>query len=701
MRRILLVVAATAAGAAGGRGQTFVRDLTGIPFFRDSVAYVEPFSGGLNAPMHQFFDADGDGDLDLFILDSDFHRELLFLRNTGTASAPSFSLEPDGGLEGAEFSFWFRFSDYDGDGTAELMTDDGGTGIRAWRNAGTPADPAWSLVAAGLYDTSGAPLFSSFGSLPAFPDLDGNGLPDYLAGNSTDGSLYYYRNIGSPGAPAYVLDTNRLGGIVITSDTCSKWGSPAPAPAEPHHGSGAVSLNDVDGDGDLDVFYGDMFAHGLFLLPNVGTPATPDLDCGSGSFPPGGSLTTPGFNQATFPDIDADGDPDLFVGVLNSRSRGSFWRYANDGAAGAPQYRLVGTEFPNTLDVGQNARPAFADLDGDLDPDLLVGNNDGELWHFVNEGSQLSPVYRLADTAFAGIRGGFSYAPAFGDVDADGDPDLLLGRFDGKVVVYLNEGGGVFSASDSVTTGQYAVPAAGDADGDGDIDLVVGKGNGTLAFFRNTGTPLSAAFTPEDDSYLGVDVGDAARPAFRLNPGTGALDLYVAGASAPGAPGVRSRMREYRNQGPGAAPQFLLADSAFGPPLPFEPAAAFGDPDGDGDDDLLVGTSKGGLVYYRNDGATDAGPVGGTAPAAFRLDGNYPNPFNAVTVIGFELPAAADVRAEVFDVRGRRVALLGQGRRGPGPGRFEWRADRFPSGVYWYRVTADGRSLSRTMLLIR
>ncbi len=357
-------------------------------------------------------------------------------------------------------------------------------------------------------------------------------------------------------------------------------------------------------------------------------------------------------------------------------------------------------DYLATLDVGQNAKPAFADLDGDLDLDLVIGNNDGQLWHFRNDGSTLSPVYHLADTAFAGISGNYSYAPVFGDVDADNDPDLLLGRFDGRVIVYLNEGPAGFRPSDTILVAQYAVPAVGDVDGDGDPDLVVGKGNGTLSFFRNVGD--SANFVPqaETDSYLGTDFGNNARPVLRFNVSTGLTDLFVTPASGDTAPGGRSRIYYYRNAGTPAEPPFVLEDARYGPGVPYEPALAFGDLAGAGDDDMRGGSSKGGIVYYRNDGGTGAADAA-PGPRRFRLEQNFPNPFNSSTLITVELPSAAHLRADIHDVHGRRVARLGDDRLGPGVHRLEWNADGRPSGVYYCRVSAGDRVGFIKMLLIK
>ena len=700
MRRLLLPAALFLACGSYCRAQAYVRDLAGIAFYRDSVAYHEPLSGGLNAPMQQFVDIDADGDLDLFIFDSDYYAERSFFRNEGDSASPLFALEPEGGLAGAEFSFWFRFVDYDADGTMDLLTDNGSNGVRVWRNDNTMHDPVWTVSIAELSDTAGVPVFAGFGSLPGFGDFDGDTLPDFLSSNSADGSFNYYRNTGGAGQPEYALVSNRFGDITITSDTCTKGALLAFAGEYPAHGMGAVALDDLDGDGTLDLFYGDFFSHSLFYLKNSGTPGEPVLQCESNYFPPDGSLSTAGFNQASFTDIDADGDRDLFVGVLNSRTRHSFWHYENTGSAGVPQYRFVTKDYLATLDVGQNAKPALADLDSDLDLDLLIGNNDGQLWHFRNDGSTLSPVYRLADTAFAGISGNYSYAPAFGDLDSDDDPDLLLGRFDGRVIVFMNDGPGGFVPADTILTGQYAVPSVGDVDGDGDLDMIVGKGNGTLSFFRNIAD--SASFVPqlETDFYLGTDFGNSARPEFRFNLSTRSTDLFVTPASGDTVPGGRSRIYYYRNTGTPADPPFVLEDDRYGPGVPYEPALAFGDLDGDGDDDMLVGTSKGGLVYYRNDGGTGAAD-GSTGPRAFRLDQNFPNPFNSTTVITVGLSQAAEVRADIFDVHGRRIGRLGEGRRGPGIHRLEWNAGGRPSGVYYCRVSAGDRVGVIKMSLIK
>jgi len=91
----------------------------------------------------------------------------------------------------------------------------------------------------------------------------------------------------------------------------------------------------------------------------------------------------------------------------------------------------------------------------------------------------------------------------------------------------------------------------------------------------------------------------------------------------------------------------------------------------------------------------------GGMPEVFALVPNIPNPFNPATVIGFALPEAGRVRLEVFDVLGRRVAVLVDEHRGPGRYTVTWEAASAPSGIYLYRLQAGNYAGVKTMVLRR
>ena len=88
-------------------------------------------------------------------------------------------------------------------------------------------------------------------------------------------------------------------------------------------------------------------------------------------------------------------------------------------------------------------------------------------------------------------------------------------------------------------------------------------------------------------------------------------------------------------------------------------------------------------------------------PEKIALRQNYPNPFNPSTVIGFELPSTGMTRLEVFDVLGRRVAVLIDGRMDPGVHNIAFDASHLASGVYLYRLTHAQQTETRQMMLLR
>jgi hypothetical protein len=93
--------------------------------------------------------------------------------------------------------------------------------------------------------------------------------------------------------------------------------------------------------------------------------------------------------------------------------------------------------------------------------------------------------------------------------------------------------------------------------------------------------------------------------------------------------------------------------------------------------------------------------VAGTLPEAFALSQNYPNPFNPATTIQFTVPKEARVRLEVFDILGRRVAILVDELRTAGEHAVAFDASRVGTGTYIYRLTAEGQTITRKMMLLK
>jgi len=88
-------------------------------------------------------------------------------------------------------------------------------------------------------------------------------------------------------------------------------------------------------------------------------------------------------------------------------------------------------------------------------------------------------------------------------------------------------------------------------------------------------------------------------------------------------------------------------------------------------------------------------------PRDFSLRQNYPNPFNAVTTISFELNQPGHVRLDIFDITGAKIATLLNKCNAAGHYNVIWNAGEMPTGVYYYRLTANGISQSKRMVLLK
>lgn len=677
--------------------QPMRREIVPFPVTMGSELVQLPFAGGINTPNHDFVDIDGDGDLDLFLFDNDLYQD--FYRNEGTRFAPSFMLEPNA-FAIPKFLSWFRLIDYNGDGRFDLATDDSLAGMKFYRNDGTAEYPIFSLENSPVVDDSGDPVFSGYFSIPAFVDINGDSLFDFLSSNSADGSLNYYQNVGTRQSPLYHFVTGNFSNITVIGDSCYAT-SVRQRTTSNAHGAGGLSFADIDANGTPDLFYGDFFASGLFFMNNIGTPQSPLLECTSNRYPPGGSLATTGFNHANLEDIDGDSDRDLFVGVLNNMQKNGFWFYENSGSAASPLFTFRTKNYLSVLDVGLNAHPAVVDIDGDGDLDLIVGNAcdnaciSGQLSYFRNTGSPSSPAFTLVDSLFGGITGNYSYAPALADLDDDADPDLVLGRGDGRVIIYRNNAG-VFIPVDTIVSNQSAVPALADLDGDGDPDLLVGKFNGQISYYRNDGSPSSFNYVLVTPSFEGIAVGQNAKPAFAFDLQQRVSDLYIGNAAG--------KILYYKNMGDSLSPTFVLHPSPENIDSLRESALAMGDMDNDGDNDLFVGTSKGGMHFYRNDLFTRVEDAE-SLPSGFSLAQNYPNPFNPTTNISFSLAQPGHVRLSVFNLFGQEVIRLLDARVAAGSYAIPWNAfsaaGGVASGVYYYRLQSKESSLVRKMLLVK
>ena len=262
-------------------------------------------------------------------------------------------------------------------------------------------------------------------SVPAFADLDGDGDPDLVIGNQ-EGAMLFFENTGAVTAPDF---TERAGAGNPFQGVVTGGGFSKPV------------FVDLDGDGDLDVVVG-MGWGDLMYLENAGTQSRPRfIEHSDAANPLNGINTGAAVSAPAFADLDNDGDPDMVVGD----SDGPVHYFENIGTHANPRF-IERTGAANPLhgaNVGEWVNPSFVDLDNDGDADLVTANWQGTYYYFENTGESDTPAFierTGVDNPLNGLQGEVDSAPAFADLDDDGDPDLIIGNRYGTLSYFENAG---------------------------------------------------------------------------------------------------------------------------------------------------------------------------------------------------------------------------------------------------------------------
>jgi hypothetical protein len=691
-----------------GYAQAFEQQVAPFPV-RDTAgtAYEMPFLGGFNAPRPQLVDLDGDGDRDLFVQEQS--GRLAYFEHTGAEEGAAFEWRTDD-FQGLDVGSWARFGDLDGDGDPDLLAEEPIGNVRYYQNEGTASAPDFAAPVGPLTKANGDRLFANRQNVPALASLDCEGPPDLLLGR-LNGRLRYLRHTGTrdEGTPVFELVSNAYQDVCVGP---SGTAGPCPAGSGPsirergsarRHGANALAAGDLGGDGDPDLLWGDFFSESLYLLENTGSCDAPQIERVADVYPPDAPLQTSGYNAPFLGDVDGDDDLDLLVGVLQNTPVENLLFLENTGTDGQPDYTLRTRRFLSTLDVGGVSVPAVVELDGDGDRDLVIGNDrepgasSARLHVLENVGSSSDPVYEhWAAPLLPDAEPGSHFAPAFADVDADGDPDLFLGTATGTVRFYRNTGTPAdpqFERDEAgdveLPRGDFATPALADIDADGDLDLFVGSSSGTgvVAFFRNAGSSEAPEFQLESRQYAGIQA-DVRRthPAFADLEGDGTLDLYL---------GTLNGVSVYRNTGTPGAAAFATPPDSLALPVRSLAAPALADLDGDRRPDLLAGGDGGGLKFFAGTGEPITPPVSPGAGVQA-----VPNPFSGTTTLTFSLREAARVRLSVYDVMGRRVATLVDRRLRAAEHTYRFRGAGRASGAYLYVLRVGDRVRDRGRLVL-
>ena len=679
-------------------------------------------------------DADLDGDEDLFAFDRDGSRLLVFERIPSETNAEGNLVMRWDWVEGwPEMVDWCLLRDYNCDGKPDIFTSHQ-NGIRVFTNTtpigGPPTfDPNPVDLNASFDFGSGAsdlPVICIGMDLPAILDHDDDGDLDIITFTETATTLYRFQ--GQTPCGLDLICTNRCYGMLAeASENNALFIGPdfdcsfnVADPRSQLHAGGAIASLQLEQGGPKDLIISDVtYPQTLGVVMEVGGS---DLDSAvfvDPAFPANlygdQGVSLPRFPAAFHLDVDQDGVRDLLFSPntpLETDDDASVHFFRNTGSEVAPSWNFTTDTYIQSgmIELGRGAYPSFHDFDGDGLLDLAVANKEryegvnqtpAAVAVFRNIGTASMPSFELIDLVWIPLNVFQieSPYPAFGDLDGDGDLDVLVGDELGRIHQFDNVAAGgdwpefelaALSLADGETgeaidVGQFATPQVLDMDGDGDLDMIVGEKNGTLSLFERSSLGTWSLYTsPTNGANWGGIVVDNL--------------LGINGYSVPALTATDDGLRVFVANETGTVQDFGIASSdwdavleevnseVFGPRNGFRAASTFRDLNGDGLLDAVVGIQNGGILAYQ--GSTDTNSVGlGRGPQsswAWRL---MPNP--GQDEFHWESAQAWTGELQVWNAQGQRVATqVVQGER-----RGTLFTEAWPTGLYVVVPALDRNSV--------
>ena len=452
------------------------------------------FSHEMRHSKLAFADIDDDGDQDIFL--GQDNGELAFFENQGDAQNPRFVLLTQ------QYKAIF-----------EIKKDGRSLKIRNTIDVGSR-------------------------SAPALVDIDHDGDFDLFVG-SEQGTIWFFENQGNNLVPEFRLETPRFGNIEV--------------------GRNSVPIfADVNLKRKFDLLVGTVEGK-VWLFMNEGTRLKADFL----KYPPQ-LVAEFGLETHASPalfDWDQDGDLDLVVGQKN----GTLSLFLNEGDRFFPKWVMTEQNF-QLIDIGGESAPSFVDIDNDGDSDLIIGSANPTVFFYENRvqnekrvlWNRSTNLFKFHKLIVTGNRASI----AVGDLDADGDDDLIVGEKTGNLNYYINQGDKnnpdwVLKTEELIfMTGiENSSPTLGDLDGDGDLDLLVGEKRGQIVFIENIGSPEKAEWELKEKTYFQIDVGSNSVPYLADIDQDGDLDLLIGNYAG--------RIIQYINNGDKSNPMFVLSSTRF------------------------------------------------------------------------------------------------------------------------------------------
>lgn len=651
-----------------------------VPVFQNSVQLKNAWAGGINNAQVSEIDLNGDAFTDLFVFDKSGDKIITFI-NDGINGVASYKHAPQYESMFPKMRDWALLRDFNCDGKQDIFTYNNGS-VTVYKNttvtAGQLTFEQYQKPVISDYGQYNLALYVSSIDIPAISDIDGDGDLDILTFSVAGMQVEFHRNMtkenfGHCDSLNYVLSDKCWGSFLESpsnctaniNQTCQHLKLENPSLKRNSDSGFSLLAFDSDNDGDQELLVSTANCTSMYLLTNTGTSQNAHIGSITNNYPPSAPVNISRFPAGYYLDLNNDNKKDLLVSpnVVNiSENYRSMLFFENTGTAGNPDFTMIQNDFLQSgmMEFGESSNPVLFDYDGDGLKDLFVSsygyfqNNNfkSQIAHYRNTGTSSSPVFQLVTRDFENLssRSISNIHHSLGDVDKDGDVDLVIGDNAGRIQFFENTGSGFTmvpdlrdSAGTIIDVGSTAAPQLFDLNKDGWLDLIIGEQNGNLNYFRNTASG-TAKFKNMRDSLGKVNVTQkgfftgSSKPWFFTE--NNVTKLYVGSE--------RGYVFAYDNIDNNLTGKFRLIDSIYqniNPGIKSSVTAA--DLNNDGMAEVIIGNKRGGLEFYRSAGFLDAREY---VLKTFKL---YPNPTNGV----FNIETSDKImEVKVYDMKG--VLLL-------------------------------------------
>ena len=430
-----------------------------------------------------------------------------------------------------------------GNGAVDLLMGDiGYNNLVMLRNGGTSISASMISVDYHYPGSTNVEI-----DIPTFPvayylDVNNNGRKDLIVStNGVDegidtGNVWFYDNFGANNQPNFQLDRKNL----LVGDQIDVGTMALPV------------LADISGDGIADLIIGNIgylqgynsntfeidYSSRISFYKNIGTAVDPTYEFVTDDL--AGVSTRDLVRVApTFADLDGDGDNDMLVGENN----GIISYYENTAAAGnMANFILVADTFMNQ-NFGVQPSPLLYDVDGDNAYDLVVGQKNGNIHLYLNQGTVSNPIYTNSATDTLG--GVYNYVPGYPNnavpfisaINGDTNKVLLVGDGAGNILFYDGIGSnfmGTYTMVDSLKVSNSMVSVTGgNLNANDSLELIIGERTGGLLFYNLDATAYAYSPYPRDtcgqNDPIGILEIKNQNPSFDIypNPNNGSFRVEI------------------------------------------------------------------------------------------------------------------------------------------------------------------------------